>query len=104
MYPFFGEALKLELDKIPTTDQESEPDWSKRRLKKTLPRKHLGPKKGQTVAERKAKKSYHVGVKKQRADRMIKMKDVFASYQLSEETIQKMEQVKNKNSPKYDFL
>ena len=105
-YPFFSDALKAQLDLIPTTAQETEPDWSKRKhvAKPINAPKRFSAGKGNTVAERKARKKYHAGVKKQRANRSEKMKDVFAAHVLDPETIRKMDQLQGRNSPKYDFI
>lgn len=90
-YPVFCKDMQSILDMIPPSQCDHEPDWSiKKHFKRPQAPRVFSTGKGNTKAQRKAKQPYHNGVKKQRADRAIIMKDEFAKFTLDPETVRKL--------------
>lgn len=96
LFPFFSNNLQEELDKIPTTQQEMEPEWLKTKLQRQSAPKFYG--RGNTVAQRKKSRKYHREVKAQRHHRMKTNANEFKEHVLDQATLDKLNAL---NSPNY---
>ncbi len=96
LFPFFSNNLQEELDKIPTTQQEMEPEWLKTKLQRQSAPKFYG--RGNTVAQRKKSRKYHNEVKAQRRRRIVTKAEEFKKYVPDQAALDKLNAL---NSPNY---